>query len=123
MDFSKSVGTTAETRLKGRRIASGLGIGRARIVGDILENRGITHPIAAVDVDAELERIQRAFDETRVEIQDAAHRVETQFNADLADIFRAHELMLESLLASDEFSQEIRSSLMSAEAVVQRIFR
>jgi len=63
-----------------------------------------------------------AFDQTRAELQDAARRVAEQFTAQLADIFRAHEMMLDSLLSSTEFVQELQGSLINAEAVVRRVF-
>ncbi|HVO27695.1 MAG TPA: phosphoenolpyruvate--protein phosphotransferase [Candidatus Margulisiibacteriota bacterium] len=107
----------------GLRIAHGLAMGRARVVGDILRCRGMGRPIGADDVEHELGRLRVAFDETRAELQESARRVEEQFNAHLAEIFRAHEMMLESLFASDEFAQELRGSLMSAEAAVRRVFR
>src|SRR5579862_4295101 len=110
-------------RLVGLRISYGLGMGTARVVGDILRCGGRARPIGAGDVDRELERLKVAFDKTRAELQESARRVEEQFNAQLADIFRAHEMMLEGLFSSDDFARELRVSLLSAEAVVRRVFR
>ena len=110
-------------RMIGRRISHGLGMGAARVVGDILCCRGLARPISADDIERELGRLRVAFDETRAELQESARRVEEQFNAHLADIFRAHEMMLEGLFSSDEFAQELRASLVSAEAAVRRVFR
>ena len=113
----------AEITLTGLRIAPGLGIGSAWVVGDRLECRGAAHPIAPHGVEREWSRIRVAFDQTRAELQEAARRVAAQFNTHLADIFRAHEMMLDSLLSSQEFVQELQGSLVNAEAVVRRIFR
>ncbi len=107
----------------GLPIAHGLGMGRAQVVGHILRCRGGARPIGAGDIEREMDRLKLAFDATRAELQESARRVEAQFNAHLADIFRAHEMMLESLFASDEFSQELRGSLLGAEAAVRRVFR
>jgi phosphoenolpyruvate-protein phosphotransferase (PTS system enzyme I) len=112
-----------EVTVTGLRIAPGLAIGSAWVVGDRLECRGDAHPINPHEVEREWSRIQVAFDQTRAELQEAARRVEEQFNAQLADIFRAHEMMLDSLLSSTEFVQELQGSLINAEAVVRRIFR
>ncbi len=109
--------------MTGLPISHGLGMGRARVVGDILRCRGLTHPIGAGDVERELDRLRVAFDKTRAELRESARRVEEQFNAHLADIFRAHEMMLESLFASDEITRELRGSLMSAGTAVRRVFR
>ena len=110
-------------RITGLRIAQGLGMGNARVVGDILQCRGSARRIDAEEIEPELNRIRVAFDKTRAELKESARRVEEQFNAHLAEIFRAHEMMLGSLVASDEFVQELRGSLLSAEAVVRRVFR
>ena len=84
--------------------------------------RGRT-PDQPPEVEREWGRIRMAFDQTRAELQEAARRVAEQFNAQLADIFRAHEMMLDSLLSSPEFVQELQGSLVNAEAVVRRVFR
>jgi phosphoenolpyruvate-protein phosphotransferase len=113
----------AEVALIGLRIAPGLAIGSAWVVGDRLECRGDAHQIDPHEVEREWSRIRMAFDQTRAELQEAARRVAEQFNAHLADIFRAHEMMLDSLLSSTEFVQELQGSLVNAEAVVRRVFR
>jgi phosphotransferase system enzyme I (PtsI) len=123
-----SIGTqsgrdVAEVTLTGLRVAPGLGMGSAWVVGDRLECRGDAHRIAPHEVEREWSRIRVAFDQTRAELQEAARRVEEQFNSHLADIFRAHEMILDSLLSSTEFVQELQGSLVNAEAVVRRIFR
>jgi phosphoenolpyruvate-protein phosphotransferase (PTS system enzyme I) len=113
----------AEVTLTGLRIAPGLGRGSAWVVGDRLECRGDAHRINPPEVEREWGRIRVAFDQTRAELQAAARRIREQFNAQLADIFRAHEMMLDSLLSSTEFLQELQGSLVNAEAVVRRVFR
>jgi phosphoenolpyruvate-protein phosphotransferase len=112
-----------EVTLTGLRIAQGLGMGNAWVVGDRLACRGDAHRIDPHAVEREWRRIQVAFDQTRVELQEAARRVAEQFNSHLADIFRAHEMMLDSLLSSTEFVQELQGALVTAEAVVRRVFR
>jgi phosphoenolpyruvate-protein phosphotransferase (PTS system enzyme I) len=107
----------------GMRIAPGLGMGSARVVGDVVRCGGRARPIGPDDVERELARLRAAFDATRAELKEAARRVDEQFNPHLADVFRAHEMMLESLFSSDEFAHELRGSLVSVEAVVRRVFR
>ena len=98
-------------------------MGTARIVGDILDGRRPTRRIEQSEVEPELSRIRLAFDKTREDLKESTRRVEEQFNSDLADIFRAHEMMLESLRSSNEFVQELQGSLVSSESVVRRVFR
>lgn len=113
----------AEVILTGLRIAPGLGRGSAWVIGERLECRGDAHQIDPHEVEREWSRIRVAFEKTRAALQEAARRVEEQFNSHLADIFRAHEMMLDSLLSSTEFVQELQGSLVNAEAVVRRVFR
>lgn len=99
-----------------------MALGQARLVGDGFIGRGLERTIGADEVEPELERIRAAFARTRVELEESARRVEEQFNSELAEIFRAHELMLDGLLSSDEFAQELRGSLVSAGTVLRRVF-
>lgn len=111
----------SETRLSGRSIASGLGMGRAWVVGDVLKSSVAPLPIDAGEVDAELARLARSFEEALAELDERAKRIEAEFDSSLAGIFRAHGEMLRGLLASGEFERELRSSLLTAEAVVRRV--
>ncbi len=114
----------AEVRLTGRSIAPGLGMGRAWIVGDLLKVSGSPSSIGAHEVDRELARLARSFEETLAELDQNARRIEAEFDAALAGIFRTHEAqMLRELLASGEFERELRASLLSAEAVVRQVLR
>jgi phosphoenolpyruvate-protein phosphotransferase len=74
-------------------------------------------------VDAEMERVRRAFAQVEAELEESARRVSEQIDPSLAEIFRAHRLMLESLLASNEFEKELRESLTSAAEAVKTVFR
>src|SRR5262245_32380608 len=126
--MQSSTGTQAErggveVTLTGSRIAPGLERGSAWVIGDRLDCRGEAHRIDPSEVEQEWNRIRVAFDQARAELPEAARRVAKQFNAHLADIFRAHEMMLDSLLSSTEFVQELQGSLVNAEAVVRRVFR
>ena len=113
----------AEVRLSGRSIAPGLGMGRAWIVGDVLKVSSSPSSIGANEVDGELARLARSFEETLAELDQNARRIEAEFDAALAGIFRTHGAMLRELLASGEFERELRASLLSAEAVVRQVLR
>jgi phosphoenolpyruvate-protein phosphotransferase len=106
----------------GRNISPGLGIGRAWVVGDVLKCDGSAQSIAFEKVECELARLNEAFEEALSEIDQSASRIEFEFDAALAGIFRAHGAMLRDLFASGEFERELRSSLLSAESVVRRVF-
>jgi phosphoenolpyruvate-protein kinase (PTS system EI component) len=70
-----------------------------------------------------MERVRRAFVQVEAELEESARRVSEQIDPSLGEIFRAHRLMLESLLSSNEFEKELRGSLTSAGEAVKRVFR
>src|SRR3989449_1987482 len=112
-----------ELSLRGTRISPGLASGTVWVAGDILDCRAETHRIEPHQVDAEMERIRRAFMRVEAELEVSARRVSEQVDPSLGEIFRAHRLMLESLLSSNEFEKELRGSLTSAAEAVKRVFR
>src|SRR6476620_3178932 len=107
-----------ETVLVGRGIAPGLGMGKAWVVGDVLKCTGATQGICEDDVERELNRLNQSFQETLAELDKSSQRIEFEFDAALAGIFRAHGLMLRDLLASGECERELRTSLLTAETAV-----
>ncbi len=112
----------SEVVLVGRGIAPGLGMGQAWVVGDVLKFSGSPKAIAENDVEHELARLNHSFEETLAELERSASRIEFEFDAALAGIFRAHGIMLRDLFASGEFERELRTSLLTAETAVRRVF-
>jgi phosphoenolpyruvate-protein phosphotransferase len=112
-----------EMQLPGRPIAPGLGMGRAWVVGDVLQCSGPPQAIDPGGVDNELQRLKQSFDETLAELEGSAQRIEFEFDAALAAIFRAHGTLLRDLFASGDFERELRSSLLNAETAVRRVFK
>src|SRR5919197_258783 len=112
-----------ELSLRGTRISPGLASGTVRVAGDILDCSAETHRIEPHQVDAEMERIRGAFAQVEAELEQLARRVSEQIDPSLGEIFRAHQLMLENLLSSNEFERELRGSLTSAAEAVKIVFR
>ena len=96
-----------ELSLKGTRISPGLASGTVWVSGDILDCSAQTHRIELHQVDAEMERIRRAFVQVEAELEESARRISEQIDPSLAEIFRAHRLMLENLLSSNDFEKEL----------------
>jgi phosphoenolpyruvate-protein phosphotransferase len=111
-----------ERDLIGRGIAPGLGMGKAWVIGDVLKFTGTTEAIGQVDVEHELSRLNQSFEETLAELEQSSKRIEFEFDTALAGIFRAHGSMLRDLFASGEFERELRTSLLTAETAVRRVF-
>jgi phosphoenolpyruvate-protein phosphotransferase len=105
----------------GRSISPGLATGPAWVVSDPLRWSGPAAPIAKDDVENELIRLRDSFEQTLAELDQYARRIEGEFDAALAGIFRGHGEMLRSLFASGELEREMRDSLVTAEAVVGRV--
>src|ERR671922_3121415 len=112
-----------ELSLKGTRISPGLASGTVWVAGDILDCSAETHRIEPHQVDAEMERIRGAFAQVEAELGQLAQRVSEQIDPSLGEIFRAHQLMLENLLSSNEFEKELLGSLTDAAEAVKRVFR
>jgi phosphoenolpyruvate-protein phosphotransferase len=113
----------SEMTLTGRSISPGLAMGPAWVVSDPLQWGGPTTSIGKGDIENELVRLRRSFEETLAELDQYAQRIEREFDAALAGIFRAHGEMLRSLFASGELERELRESLLTAEAVVGRVLQ
>jgi phosphoenolpyruvate-protein kinase (PTS system EI component) len=123
METISATTALSEVKLSGRSISQGLGMGQAWVVGDVLQWTGPATTIAQKDVGGELLRLPRALEETLTELNQYARRIENEFDAALAGIFRAHGVMLRQLFDSGEFERELRASLLTAEAAVGRVLQ
>src|SRR5947199_332612 len=110
------------TTFTGAAISPGVGMGPAWLVVDLLESPPDPAAIARDQIAGEWSRILTSFEQTRRELEDAALRIEEQFDAALAGIFRAHGMMLDGILSSGEIERELES-LVGAEAAGRRVFR
>ena len=120
---SLSQSSRTELSLRGTRISPGLASGAVWVAGNILDCNAETTRIEPHQVEGEMERIRQAFAQVEADLEESARRVSEQLDPSLAEIFHAHQLMLESLLSSNEFESELRGSLTSAAEAVKRVFR
>ena len=104
-------------------ISSGLARGKVWMRKDPLAMRGDETSGAPREAIIEKRRLENAITTVKSELRAAADQVSTQMSAELAGIFSAHELMLDSLLSSREFYAELESSGISAELAAQRVFQ
>ncbi len=110
-------------KLAGVPIASGLAMGTLALVGDILECRGASRRVDGSDAAREWARVETAFLRARSDLEDATGRLEAQVGAAIADVFRAHALMLDGVRSSGELEAELRDSDVDAAGAVRRVFR
>src|SRR5207244_9524104 len=110
------------TIFTGAAISPGVGMGPGWLVRDPLELAADPAAITRDQIDGEWTRILASFEQTRRELEDSALRIEEQFDAALAGIFRAHGMMLDGILSSGDIERELEA-LGGAEAAVRRVFR
>ncbi len=110
-------------KLAGSPIAPGLGMGQVSLVGDILECRPPSPPAEGRNADAESTRIESAFAATRRDLHETVDRVERELGSGIADVFRAHQMMLDGILSSGDLAAELRESGVDATGAVRRVFR
>ena len=76
---------------------------------------GVSHP-EAVDPDGELRRLEAALQSARLDLERVRLRVQADVGAEEAEIFAAHELLLED----PEFLQQIRRRILLDRVVAER---
>jgi len=110
-------------KLLGSPISPGLAMGAVSLLGDIFEYRPSVRPGARLDSESEWTRVQNAFAATREDIADAVVRLEREVSSEVADVFRAHQLMLDGLLSSGQITAQLREPGVDASGAVRRVFR
>jgi phosphoenolpyruvate-protein phosphotransferase len=110
-------------KLLGSPISPGLAMGAVSLLGDIFEYRPSVRPGARLDSESEWTRVQNAFAATREDIAEAVVRLEREVSSEVADVFRAHQLMLDGLLSSGQITAQLREPGVDASGAVRRVFR
>jgi phosphotransferase system enzyme I (PtsI) len=104
-------------------ISPGLAVGPAFIYRDLLQ-RDIERPsIELHEIAEETARIKEAVDEVLDGLEETAHRIEGEIDAEHAGIFWAQAEMLRSGSILRELRNELETELLNAEQVVKRVLR
>jgi phosphoenolpyruvate-protein phosphotransferase (PTS system enzyme I) len=110
-------------RLRGMGISPGLAVGPAFIYRDLFQ-RDIERPsIELHEIAEETARINEAVDEVLGDLEETAHRIEAEIDAEHAAIFSAQAEMLRSGSVLRELRNELETELLNAEQVVKRVLR
>jgi phosphoenolpyruvate-protein kinase (PTS system EI component) len=106
-------------KLAGSSIAPGLAMGTVSLVGDFFEHRRPAQPAVDLDSESEWARVQGAVAATRQDIAEAVVRLEREVSSEVADVFRAHQMMLDGLLASGQITAQLREPGVDASRAVR----
>jgi phosphoenolpyruvate-protein phosphotransferase (PTS system enzyme I) len=110
-------------RLRGMGISPGLAVGPAFIYRDLFQ-RDIERPsIELHEIAEETARINEAVDEVLDSLEETAHRIEAEIDAEHAAIFSAQAETLRSGSILKELRNELETELLNAEQVVKRVLR
>src|SRR5205085_1610407 len=107
--------------LKGIPVSSGIAIKRAFLL-DAEDYRIAQRYIKAEEVESELARFNKAHETARRELIHEQERYKTTLGAEIAQIFKFHQFMLEDPTLVDEIRKRITSNKLTPEYAVSRAF-
>ncbi|HEY5652826.1 MAG TPA: phosphoenolpyruvate--protein phosphotransferase [Pontiella sp.] len=110
-------------KLCGKTLAPGLGEGNVFVYRDILKRFDEFYDIDLTEVQHEQERLDRALARIAEDLSALATRVEKEIDAELAEVFRAHYMMVQDPSLGKEVQKEIKEELVSAGSAVKTVFR
>ena len=105
-------------RLNGLGVSPGIGIGRALVVTRGIRNLRFRIPERRID--AELERLAAAREQSRGQIQHIQERIAAAAGSEHAYLFDAQLLMLDDPMLVDRAATIVRSERLNAESALQR---
>jgi phosphoenolpyruvate-protein phosphotransferase (PTS system enzyme I) len=109
--------------LSGYSISSGVGIGRAYIYRNVLQDTQDIYCIDADKVEKEYQRIEEAFGNVRGRLLKNEKEVERELSSDFAAILRSHAEILSDSSLHQEIYETIKISCVNAELVILAVFR
>ena len=121
--LSKAMRSIENIVLNGLPVSPGLASGKAFLFQDIFEREVRVYSIEPHQVDAEQARLQEAVVDVAGELKRAADLIESEIDSAVADIFRAHEMMLHDEEFLRDIRDEIERDLVNSERALQRVLR
>lgn len=108
-------------KILGSSISPGMAMGRAYVFRGSHEFEAHDSSISSSQAGDECQRIESAIGEVRRDLLQSIERIEKNMGSAMADIFRAHELMLAGETLGDEICLEVKENHVNAECAVQRV--
>lgn len=109
-------------QLRGVGISPGFAIGTAYIYRDVLDQDYRLYSLADGQIDREFDRIKRAFEAVLNDLVDLTRRVERDLDAETADIFRAHRVLLKDSSLLGQIRTELERERTNAEYALKSVF-
>ncbi len=110
-------------RLHGMGLSPGLAQGAAYVYVDVLESKQTTRPIPEHLISAEYGRILEALEAVRRHLAESAIKVRSGMGKEMADIFHAHEAMLNDPQLAADLEVALWEKRINAERIVELVFR
>ena len=110
-------------KLQGKTLSPGMGKGEAFVYRDILTRHDEFYDIDETQVGKELVRFAEAIKHITGVLDDLAEHVEEEMDSNLADVFRAHSIIVQDASLQAEVEKEIREEWVSAGSAVRTVFR
>jgi len=108
--------------LLGQSLSPGLARGKVWLYEGRLPDQPRDHAIRESEVQRQQIRIDRAIAQVRLDLAQSAQRAEQDFDGELAEIFRAHQAILETPSLLKELAESVERELIHAEEAVQKVF-
>ncbi|MFP4156310.1 MAG: phosphoenolpyruvate--protein phosphotransferase [Opitutales bacterium] len=109
-------------KISGRSISPGMAMGRAYVFKPAHEFEKHLSVISPSRVGHECQRIESAVKDVLLDLRHSIERIEESMGSAMADIFRAHELMLKGDSLKDEVCLEVKNHQVNAECALERVF-
>ncbi|MDA3924760.1 MAG: phosphoenolpyruvate--protein phosphotransferase [Kiritimatiellae bacterium] len=113
----------AMIKLQGKTLSPGMGKGEAFVYRDVLTRHDEFYDIDEAQIDKELARFAEALIHITGVLDDLAEHVEEELDSNLAEVFRAHSMIVQDASLQAEVEKEIREEWVSAGSAVRTVFR
>jgi phosphoenolpyruvate-protein phosphotransferase len=107
----------------GKTLSPGMGSGIAYIHRDILNRQDEFYDIEEAEVSDEIARFSQSVIKVTDDLSNLAHRVSSEMNQALSDIFQAHIAMVQDPSLNADVKKEIETELVSAGSAIKSVYR
>lgn len=111
------------TLITGLPLVPGIGIGKLFVYHDILSREIETREIQPYEIDAEMERILRAVDKVKNDLEILRGTLEKDIGLQHASIFDVHRIILDDADLLNRIEIELKAGMLNGEHAVRNVFK